>query len=90
MNATDQMRTKQPGATSKPKFVWDDPLLLSEQLAEDERMVRDAAHAYAQDQLLPRVTEAFQHEISDPAILAKWARWDCSARRSLPNTAGRG
>ena len=70
MNATDQMRPS-AGPTSKPKFVWDDPLLLSEQLAEDERMVRDAAHAYAQEQLLPRVTEAFRHERSDPAIFAE-------------------
>ena len=31
-------------------------------------MVRDAAHAYAQEKLLPRVTEAFRHETSDPAI----------------------
>ena len=44
------------------------PLLLGEQLTEEERMVRDAAHAYAQEKLLPRVTEAFRHEKSDPAI----------------------
>ena len=31
-------------------------------------MVRDAAHAYAQEKLLPRVTDAFRHEKSDPAI----------------------
>jgi glutaryl-CoA dehydrogenase len=53
---------------SKPSFVWDDPLLLAEQLSEDERMVRDAAYAYAQDKLMPRVTDAFRHERSDPAI----------------------
>jgi glutaryl-CoA dehydrogenase len=47
------------------RFHWDDPLLLNEQLTEDERMVRDAAHAYAQDKLLPRVTEAFRHERTD-------------------------
>ena len=63
MNAPD----RRP-ATSKAKFAWDDPLLLTDQLTEEERMVRDAAHAYAQDKLLPRVTEAFRHETSDPAI----------------------
>jgi len=47
------------------RFHWDDPLLFNEQLTEDERMVRDAAHAYAQDKLLPRVTEAFRHERTD-------------------------
>ncbi len=63
MNAPDSIATK-----AKAKFSWDDPLLLSEELAEEERMVRDAAHAYAQDKLLPRVTEAFRHEKSDPSI----------------------
>ncbi|HEY3536910.1 MAG TPA: acyl-CoA dehydrogenase [Trinickia sp.] len=47
------------------RFHWDDPLLLNEQLTQEERMVRDAAHAYAQDKLLPRVTEAFRHERTD-------------------------
>ena len=50
------------------RFHWDDPLLLAEQLTEDERMVRDAAHAYAQDKLLPRVTEAFRHERTDVEV----------------------
>jgi len=50
------------------RFHWDDPLLLDQQLAEEERMVRDAAHAYAQDKLLPRVTEAFRHERTDVEI----------------------
>ncbi|MFC5473273.1 acyl-CoA dehydrogenase [Paraherbaspirillum soli] len=52
----------------KPQFVWDDPLLLSDQLTEDERMVRSAAAAYCQDKLQPRVLEAFRHERTDPAI----------------------
>ncbi|MSQ54962.1 MAG: acyl-CoA dehydrogenase [Betaproteobacteria bacterium] len=49
-------------------FQWDDPLQLGAQLTEDERMVRDAAHAYCQDKLLPRVTEAFRHEKTDVSI----------------------
>ncbi|KVR39459.1 acyl-CoA dehydrogenase [Burkholderia multivorans] len=53
---------------SAATFHWDDPLLLDQQLTEDERMVRDAAHAYAQDKLAPRVTEAFRHEHTDAAI----------------------
>ncbi|AYY96454.1 acyl-CoA dehydrogenase [Burkholderia multivorans] len=53
---------------SAATFHWDDPLLLDQQLTEDERMVRDAAHAYAQDKLVPRVTEAFRHERTDAAI----------------------
>jgi glutaryl-CoA dehydrogenase len=50
------------------QFQWDDPLLLDHQLQEDERMVRDAARAYAQDKLQPRILEAFRHERADPAI----------------------
>jgi glutaryl-CoA dehydrogenase len=52
----------------KARFVWDDPLLLNDQLTEDERMVRDAASVYCQQQLAPRVLEAFRHEKTDPAI----------------------
>ncbi|OMG69977.1 acyl-CoA dehydrogenase [Burkholderia ubonensis] len=53
---------------SAATFHWDDPLLLDQQLTEDERMVRDAARAYAQDKLAPRVTEAFRHERTDVGI----------------------
>ena len=53
---------------AKAQFHWDDPLLLNEQLTDDERMVRDAAAAYCQDKLQPRVLEAFRHEKTDPAI----------------------
>jgi glutaryl-CoA dehydrogenase len=52
----------------KAQFAWDDPLLLNAQLSEDERMVRDAAHAYCQEKLAPRVLEAFRHEKTDPEI----------------------
>jgi len=44
------------------RFQWEDPLLLEDQLTEEERMVRDSARAYAQDKLMPRVLEANRHE----------------------------
>ncbi|MEW6342764.1 MAG: acyl-CoA dehydrogenase [Pseudomonadota bacterium] len=50
------------------QFHWEDPLLLDQQLTEEERMVRDAATAYAQDRLQPRVLEAFRHEKTDIEI----------------------
>jgi glutaryl-CoA dehydrogenase len=50
------------------RFEWDDPFLLDEQLTDDERMIRDTAHAYAREKLLPRIADAFQHEHTDPAI----------------------
>src|SRR6266513_2949639 len=53
----------------KAEFAWQDPLLLEAQLTEAERMVRDAARAFAQGKLQPRVLEAFRHEKADPSIL---------------------
>ena len=50
------------------QFQWDDPLLLEQQLTADERMVRDAAAAYARERLQPRVLEAFRNESFDAAI----------------------
>ncbi len=58
----------QPKA-GRAEFQWADPLLLEEQLTEDERLVRDAAHDYCQEQLMPRVLEANRHERFDPEIL---------------------
>ena len=49
-------------------FDWADPLFFDDQLADDERMIRDTARAYAQDKLAPRIVEAFQHEHTDPDI----------------------
>jgi glutaryl-CoA dehydrogenase len=53
---------------SHPQFHWQDPLLLEQQLTPDERMVREAAAAYAQEKLQPRVLEAFRHEKFDEAL----------------------
>jgi glutaryl-CoA dehydrogenase len=50
------------------RFDWEDPFRLNDQLSEDERMLRDAARAYAQDKLQPRVTAAYRDESTDPAI----------------------
>jgi glutaryl-CoA dehydrogenase len=52
-------------------FDWTDPLRLDEQLSEDERMVRDSAHAYCQEKLMPRVLEANRHEKFDRAIMTE-------------------
>ena len=52
----------------KATFNWSDPLLLDQQLTEDERMIRDASAQYAQDKLLPRVVEAFRNEHTDIEI----------------------
>jgi len=49
-------------------FDWADPFRLVEQLTDEERMVQDTAHAYAQEKLAPRVLEAFRNEKTDPEI----------------------
>jgi glutaryl-CoA dehydrogenase len=55
-------------ATTKARFDRDDPLRLEAQLSDDERAVRDAAQHYCQQQLAPRVLQAFRNEDTDPAI----------------------
>src|SRR6195256_7111951 len=52
-------------------FVWEDPLDLESQLTEEERMVRDTAHAYAQDKLFPRVLKAYREQTFDRAIMSE-------------------
>lgn len=56
-------------AAGRAAFHWEDPLLLDDLLTEEERMVRDAARAYCQDKLLPRVLEANRHEIFHREIM---------------------
>ncbi|WP_281855960.1 acyl-CoA dehydrogenase [Litoreibacter halocynthiae] len=56
---------------SKPdlsSFNWEDPFLLDNQLSDEERMLRDASKAYAQEKLQPRVIAAYRNEETDPAI----------------------
>jgi glutaryl-CoA dehydrogenase len=53
----------------RPSFNWQDPLLLEEELSEEEKMVRDSARDYAQEKLLPRVREAFREEKFDREIM---------------------
>lgn len=50
------------------RFDWSDPFLLEDQLSEEERMIRDAARAYAEDRLAPRVIRAWSEEQTDPEI----------------------
>ena len=50
------------------QFNWEDPFDLETQLTEDERMIRDAAHAFSQSELQSRVIEAFREETSAPEL----------------------
>ncbi|MEH6563886.1 MAG: acyl-CoA dehydrogenase [Halopseudomonas sp.] len=55
-------------AASKASFNWEDPLLLDQQLTEEERMVRDSARQYCQNKLMPRVLNSFRNEQTDVEI----------------------
>ena len=52
----------------RAEFDWQDPFLLDQQLSQEERMVREAARAYCQGKLAPRVLEAFRNETTDSKI----------------------
>jgi len=56
---------------SLSSFNWEDPFLLDDQLTEEERMLRDASAAYAQEKLQPRVIDAYREEQTDPEIFAE-------------------
>ncbi len=68
----------QAAATASPstgaaraEFKWEDPLLLEDQLTEEERLVRDTARQYCQEKLMPRILEAHRHERFDRAVMTE-------------------
>ena len=63
-NIVDLKNTK----ASKPKFNWEDPLLLDTLISEEEHLIKSTAHDYAKSKLLPRVEEAFLDEVTDKEI----------------------
>ena len=59
-------------ARAKPApLVWEDPFLMDDLLTEEERMIRDTAHAYCQDKLKPRAIEANRHEVFHREIMTE-------------------
>ena len=66
MSATVEARSSKSHFTA---FQWDDALRLDSQLSEDERAIRDAANAYCQEKLFPRVLKANRHERFDRSIM---------------------
>jgi glutaryl-CoA dehydrogenase len=60
---------KATSGSSKSEFQWEDPLLLEDQLSEEERLIRDTARQYCQDKLMPRILEANRHERFDRSIM---------------------
>jgi glutaryl-CoA dehydrogenase len=69
MNAQDRIKAKDlPDLSS---FDWEDPFYLVDQLSEDERMLADAARAFAADKLIPRIRKAYAEERVEPEIFAE-------------------
>ena len=66
MNAPQTIKTKD--APDLNRFDWEDAFRLEDQLSEDERMLRDAARAFSQEKLQPRVVDAYREEHTDPGI----------------------
>lgn len=54
---------------SRVSFDWADPMLLDQQLTDDERLIRDTARDYAQDKLMSRVLLASRNESFDREIM---------------------
>jgi glutaryl-CoA dehydrogenase len=60
-----------PEAPASAGFAWDDPFLLDDQLTEDERAIHEAARAFAREELLPGIVEAYAQETSNPELFRK-------------------
>lgn len=71
-------------------FCWDDPLLLEDQLTADERALRDAARAYCQERLAPRVRDAFRNETTDPEIFCEMGALGLLGPTISPDYGGAG
>jgi glutaryl-CoA dehydrogenase len=52
-------------------FQWEDPFLIDSQLTEDEKLIRESAHAYCQEKLQTRVLTAFREERFDREIMSE-------------------
>ena len=71
-------------------FDWADPFALDAQLSDEERLVRDTAEAYAQERLLPRVTEAYLDENFDRAIFTEMGELGLIGATIPPEYGGAG
>jgi len=70
MTSENEPQNPHAGQTTAT-FDWADPLLLDDQLSDEERMIRDAARDFAQTRLQPGVTDAYLNETTDPGIFSE-------------------
>ncbi|MCA1337668.1 Acyl-CoA dehydrogenase [Pseudooceanicola marinus] len=71
MDTANRPVLKEKDRPNMSSFSWEDPFLLNEQLEEEERMIRDTAHAFAQEKLAPRVEKMYLEEGVDASIFAE-------------------
>jgi len=71
-------------------FNWDDPLLLEQQLTDEERQIRDVAHDYCQERLQPRVLSAFREERFDREIMSEMGELGLLGATVSPEYGGAG
>ncbi len=71
----------------RPRFQWEDPFLLDEQLSEEDRMIRDTAHQYCQEKLAPRILQANRYERFDRTIFTEMGALGLLGM-TLPETYG--
>jgi glutaryl-CoA dehydrogenase len=74
MSQAAEKRPSKPTILKDTAFVWEDPLDLEGELTEEERMVRDTARGFADDYLMPRVTEAYRDEKYDPDMMREMGK----------------
>jgi glutaryl-CoA dehydrogenase len=78
------------GVLTMSHFNWDDPLLLEQQLTDEERQIRDAAHDYCQERLQPRVLSAFREERFDREIMSEMGELGLLGATVSPEYGGSG
>ena len=64
--------SSQTKLAKKVAFNWQDPLLLDSLLSEEERLIRDSAHQYCQEKLMPRILMANRDEHFDVDIMKEF------------------
>ncbi len=72
MSDINAHQASQKNSAAKAQFNWQDPLLLESLLSEEERLVRDSAHQYCQEKLMPRILLANRHETFDVDIMKEF------------------
>ena len=56
------------------QYRWDDPLLLDDQLTQEERLIRDSVREFAQEKLMPQVIQAFREEKPNPELIREMGK----------------